>query len=379
MRCPRCLNEDESYFFKGSKGYYCRKCIAFKRIDLLEELNPLDYEVNSENSDLLINYELTKYQKEASLKVREYIKDSDVFLYCVCGAGKTEIVLETISDYLKKGLKVCYAISRREVVKEMIIRFKNYFKKAKVVGLYGGHKDEISGDIIIATCHQLFRYYKTFDLLIIDEVDAFPLSNNETLMNIVINSSKSRIIFSSATINDFLIGYLKTRNYQTVKLLFRPSLKPLIEPQVYKGIYIINLIRLCRILKKQEKQMIVFVAKKKEAIFLNYLFKPLIKCNYVYSDFKNRDINIKDFKDKKYNIIFSTSLLERGINVQTDVIIFDNDMKFDHSAIIQMTGRVGRSIKDPCGNAYIFSRKMNKDILKAIKTIKEANHELSLL
>ncbi|MBR2577745.1 MAG: DEAD/DEAH box helicase, partial [Erysipelotrichaceae bacterium] len=182
MECKRCGNTDEAYFYKGHKGIYCRKCVSFKRILLEEELAPLEYEVSREAGDYHFDFPLTVFQEEVSLKCRRYIKESDVLLHCVCGAGKTEIVVRTIDDHLKEGLKVCYAISRKEVVKELYERFKRIFPYAKVVALYGGHHSELTGDLIVCTTHQLFRYYRTFDLLILDEVDAFPLSGNKELM-----------------------------------------------------------------------------------------------------------------------------------------------------------------------------------------------------
>ena len=41
------------------------------------------------------------------------------------------------------------------------------------------------GDIVIFTTHQAFRYIGYFDVLIIDEVDAFPYKDNEQLKKIV--------------------------------------------------------------------------------------------------------------------------------------------------------------------------------------------------
>ena len=102
--------------------------MAFRRILLTEEPQGQDYEISKEVPDYRFEFPLTAYRKEISAKCREYIADSDVLLHCVCGAGKTEIVVETIADYLKRGLKVCYAIARREVVKELYERFRNIFK-----------------------------------------------------------------------------------------------------------------------------------------------------------------------------------------------------------------------------------------------------------
>jgi len=39
---------------------------------------------------------------------------------------------------------------------------------------FGDHHDALTGNIIVLTTHQLFRYEDYFDLLIFDEIDAFP-------------------------------------------------------------------------------------------------------------------------------------------------------------------------------------------------------------
>lgn len=317
MKCPRCLNTDPNYFYKGSKGYYCRKCVKFKRILLQEELEAKEYDINKNAYDYSFSYELTPFQKKASNEVLENLnKGLDVLLHCVCGAGKTELVVQSISTYLEKGLKVCYAIARKEVVLELGKRFATIFKNAEITTLYGGHTSKVTGDLIVCTTHQLFRYYKTFDLLIIDEVDAFPLSGNTTLMNISINACKGNIIYSTATINGFLKDYLKLKDYKEVNLSLRPNLKPLTIPKVIYNFNLINYLSLYFLLKKFNGQCIVFVSSKSLAIKLYNIYKHLLSTTYVYSDLKERDANILKFKEKKYRYIISTTVLERGITIK---------------------------------------------------------------
>lgn len=380
--CPRCLNSDPAYFYKGQRGVYCRKCVSFKRILLLDDIAPNEYEVNS-SGEFHFDYELTPYQKEASVKTYRALQYGDVLLKCVCGAGKTEICVLSISKYLSLGKKVCYAISRKEVVIELSARFQKIFNTSNVIAVYGGHHEELFGDLIVCTTHQLYRYQKTFDLLILDEVDAFPLSGNQTLMNIALNSAKGQIVFSTATVNDFLKRVLEKRKYREVCLLLRPSLKPLIEPKVIYGPKIYLLIRLTRILYTMTNQCIVFVPTKKEAYYFYLFFKNIFSCAYVYSDLAKRREMIESFRNKEVQFIFATSVLERGITIKdVDVIIYsDQTNTFDKASIIQMTGRVGRSISNPYGEAFILSKSKNKEIINAIKEIKEANnfYEMSIL
>ena len=373
MECKRCGNKDPSLFYKGSKGLYCRNCIGFSRILLDEDLKEADYYVDIDASNYSFKYELTEKQKVASRKCLDGLKTGDILLYCVCGAGKTELTVESISDYLSRGLKVAYAISRREVVIELCERFKRIFNQAKVIGVYGGHHDDLYGDLIVCTTHQLYRYYKTFDLLVLDEVDAFPLKGNETLMNISINSCKGRIIFSTATIDNELNRILDNRKYSKVELYTRPSNKPLIIPTIIYMNKYISIICLYVILVWMTKQCIIFVPSKKMCKTLYTIFSRIISCTYVYSDLDNRNKNIIDFKNKKYKYIFATTVLERGITIKgVNVVILNYDNVFDQSNLIQMLGRVGRDINNPTGDAYIFSN-YNKNVSSTIAYLKEAN------
>lgn len=381
MECKRCGNTDPLYFYEGSKGIYCRKCARFKRILLNEEQEELLYDIDPKSSNYELSFELTPFQKDASNKTCNYIsKGYDVLLNSVCGSGKTEIVVETIKEYISKGLKVCYAISRKEVVIELAIRYKKIFKDARVVAVYGGHHDELTGDFIICTTHQLFRYYKTFDLLILDEVDAFPLNNNETLMNIAHNSCKGRIIYSTATTNSFIYKYIKRRNYKEINLYVRPSLKPLVVPKVIFLPNIFSYIALYKLLKKDDNQWLVFVSSKKKCKLLNKIYKRFFNTTYVYSDLDNRRKNINDYKTKKHKIMFTTTVLERGITINdvNVIILYDRKYAFSKESLIQMCGRVGRNINNPYGELYILSSSVDTNIIDCRKEIVGANKKYEM-
>ncbi|MNU00243.1 hypothetical protein D3C72_2433180 [compost metagenome] len=67
------------------------------------------------------------------------------------------------------------ATPRKDVVLELAPRLAKAFGGRKVVALYGGSGERWEqGDITLATTHQLMRFYQAFDLVIIDELDAFP-------------------------------------------------------------------------------------------------------------------------------------------------------------------------------------------------------------
>ena len=377
MECLRCGNKDPSYFYKGHKGYYCRRCIRFRRIMLEEEPESFEYEIAQGSDEYQFSYRLTDPQIMASKQCLESLKYSDVLLHCVCGAGKTEIVVESISSYLSRGLKVAYAIARKEVVIELHNRFSKIFPRARVTAVYGGHHDVLEGDLIVCTCHQLYRYYDTFDLLILDEVDAFPLKGNQTLMNISMNACRGRMVFSTATVDEGLEEILKKRVYKKVELFTRPSFRPLPVPKIIylKGILIY--VCLIYLLKKMDGQCIIFVSGKKECRYLHLLFSKLFSCSYVYADLDERNENIKDFRDRKHRFIFATTVLERGITINgINVIIIDTKDIFDESNLIHMLGRIDRGIEDKGGKAWIISDRFSKKISSTMRYIRKANEHL---
>ena len=93
MKCPRCGNEDPKWFYLGSKGWYCRKCVKFRALQLnndLEESYPEPPIVEAEYS---LRFKLTVYQKEVSDQILSLTKQGKSLLVnAVCGAGKTELV-----------------------------------------------------------------------------------------------------------------------------------------------------------------------------------------------------------------------------------------------------------------------------------------------
>ena len=377
MKCPRCGNEDPAYFYEGHKGFYCRRCIRFSRILLEEEMIKPEYEVAIGADEYRFDYRLTSRQQEASRACLTSLAYADVLLHCVCGAGKTEIAVESISHFLSQGKKVAYAIARKEVVIELSARFAKIFPKAEVTAVYGGHHEKLTGDLIVCTCHQLYRYPQTFDLLVIDEVDAFPLKGDETLMNISLHACKGRVIFSTATIDDSLRSILRKRVYKTVELFVRPDLKPLPVPVVLYLKPIGGLLYLNHLLRKMDRQCIIFVSKIRDCIRLYRFFSRFYSCTYVYSGLAERNEHIQAFRSGEYRYIFSTSVLERGITIRNiNVIIIDQHKRFDQSNLIQMTGRINRGLNNQGGKAYIIASHFDEQIDQTIDYLRKANSYL---
>ncbi len=374
MKCPRCLNTNESLFYEGSKGIYCRACVQFKRQLILEEIHSDEVVKLNVNSEVEIKFELTSLQKRASAELARLVKAEDVLLEAVCGAGKTEIMIQSIQEALEQGKKVAVAIARRQVVIELAERFQEYFKKCKVIAVCEGFTEIIDGDLIVCTTHQLYRYPNTFDLLIMDEPDAFPYKGNKVLEGIAKTSCKGKMIYSTATPS------LMMKNLKSVSLNRRPHGYPLIVPEVKLLPKFLLYIELIWKMKKTDKQTLIFVPTIKYAEWFGLLFKQILQVEVCTSKTEKKELIIKKFKDKEVQFLICTTILERGVTFENiDVIVFMADhIIFDESSLIQISGRVGRSIKYPTGECSFLCSSKSEAVKICLERIMKAN-EMSLV
>ena len=114
------------------------------------------------------------------------------------------MMVETISESLRTGRKICFAIARRQVVLELAQRLSEIFPSADIVPVCQGHTDQLTADLIVCTTHQLYRYSGSFDILILDEPDAFPYRGNPVLHGLAESACNGHTIFLTATPDDVL-------------------------------------------------------------------------------------------------------------------------------------------------------------------------------
>ena len=292
--------------------------------------------------------------------------------------GKTEITFESICWYLSQGKKVGFAISRRQVVLEIAQRLRVAFPELKIVEVCQGFTKETDADLIVCTTHQLYRYPYGFDLLILDELDAFPYVNNEVLQSLSKQACKGQRLLLSATPDEKSKEDIENHQMEMVCLFERPHKHPLCVPKVFvlpKSIQIIYLFFLILKFKKEKKQVLVFVPKKSDCIWMKILLSFVTKVRYIHSSVKDKDACMKDFKDKKFNVLVTTTLLERGITVPSvQVIVMEADhIVFTTASLIQIFGRVGRSFQDPDGEGYCLCQFESRCIKECVKQIQWMN------
>ncbi|HEY8365398.1 MAG TPA: helicase-related protein [Haloplasmataceae bacterium] len=385
--CHRCGNKYQKAFFKDQLGVYCQRCLIFGKSSTYHKIYRKNREchfIGEYGLKKVIN--LSDIQKIASKKcVEAFNNGKNLLIYAVCGAGKTEIVYEVILEALNKGKTVCFATPRKDVVLELVPRFKRDFYQVEIVSLYGESNEKGKvGNLYVSTTHQLINFYQYFDLVILDEVDAFPYYNNKMLEGFVYKAKKleAPIIFLTATpskqlkymMNHKLIDYyiIPARFHKypipvPYVSLTHNTKKKIMMGKCPKKIY--------RWLYKRERQTFIFVPSIELGQKLEEILGKLFYCKFVYAEMPNRKTLINQFREKKIQFLITTTILERGVTVSNvDVCIINTDDEiFDERAIVQISGRAGRDVRYPVGDVYLFADYYTRSIKGAIKTIKQMN------
>lgn len=362
MKCLKCQNDDERYFFYHQGLRTCRKCITFQE-------GLLEHDVLSVNEDLdteyHLSFELSDEQKDLSSRLLKYINEGhDVLVYAACGCGKTEIILELLKDHLSKGLKIGIAIPRRQVVLELKKRLGEYFSNLNVVAVCEGYTEEVFGDLVICTTHQLFRYEDYFDVIIVDEPDAFPFYNNKLLQSILQQAYRRNVVYLTATPDSGM------KQLKTLTLFRRFHGVDLMVPEVYVHFKFKLYLELFRFISNHQKVM-VFVPTIKLAMILS----KILGFPCVHSKTSHKEILIKGFEDNEYKVLITTTIMERGVTFKgVDVcVLYANHHVFTEASLIQIAGRVGRVLSHPTGDGLFLCESRSEKVETCIKTLHMMN------
>ena len=336
----------------------CRRCIKYQT-RIVE-----GYDINIDDSDYTLEFSLTKFQKETSNKLINALEKGHVLLEAVCGAGKTEMCYELVRRSLEVGKKVGWAIPRRQVILELAERIQTNFKHIKVIPVCEGYTEDLVGDLIICTTHQLYNYHQYFDILIVDEVDAFPFYGDDLLFDFMKASVKGHILLMSATVTESLMNKFETIEH--ILMPFRPNLKPLPIPKVIKSY--ISIFKLLKQLK--EEKVMIFIPTIKLTRIISFVFR----IPFITSETLDKESVIESFKKDKKGKILCTTVLERGVTFKdTYVIVLEAHHKvYTKASLIQIVGRVmrGNSVKGSC---YFVCRKFSKDVKECIEQLQRTN------
>lgn len=375
MECPRCHNQDITYFSQINGKYYCRKCIVFSQVYIQDSrLTRHLHQFNNRYVHYTLDFPLTYSQQMISQQLlKNYQKKKNSYVWAVCGSGKTEIVYETIQFALNQGHRICFCAPRKELVKELYNRIKQSFQNIEIGLLYGGYCFHLDAQLIVCTTHQLYRFENNvgFDLMIVDEVDAFPFYENDVLQALFYQCCLGTYIQLSATFIEKEIHdgelLIMNRRYHGHDLPI-PHLR--IVPFFLQKWMILWIVLM------HKKKWIIYVptiSQVESVVTFLQRFIPFV--DGVSSQTKDISIYLEKLRCFPFYILVSTTILERGITIEdVHVIVYQtNHFLFDRKTLIQIAGRVGRKPQHPQGNIYFLSSSQSKEMRQCIKTIQRLN------
>ncbi|OEF97701.1 hypothetical protein BHF68_13970 [Desulfuribacillus alkaliarsenatis] len=432
--CGACQSDD-CYVCLGCTSYgEVRSCIPIIKLTTLglEKLNTyLQHQVNKQhqiseqyhfNEEHQLNeqqqlhkaiypHPLSEEQLAVSRELAQLVEaGQDTLVWAVCGAGKTEMVFEAIAMTRNSEKRVLIATPRKDVVLELVPRLQKAFPQDIVHAVYGGSVDKhIIAGITIATTHQLLRYCdNAFDVVIIDEIDAFPYAGDAMLYQHA-HRLGSQFIYMTATPDRQMLKRVKQKEVSVVTLFQRYHGKPLPEPALYRcnGLFAQGLeLTIKKLFNNTTTLSFPFewVLKQLPTTGVTMFFVPSIfqgrelletlqtyisrgtqsssvgvdrqtNITFVHAKDPEREQKIKDLRAGKYQWIITTTILERGVTIpDSHVVVIDaHHQVYTKSTLIQIAGRVGRTEKHPEGKVYFLTEHVNDNILSAIKEIKKIN------
>ena len=342
-------------------------------------------------------YPMTKTQLEVSISLEKWMstEDKEALIWAVCGAGKTEVSFAAISLALSAAGKVMLAVPRRDIAKELGERLSYAFKGIQVSCLYGNsdRKYHYEDRLVVCTTHQAIRFYKAFDLIVVDEVDAYPYKGSEMLHTAVKRAAKdeSKFILMTATPPKALKDRVASRDLPCFRISARHHGKPLPLPEIvicreeiHQDRLPFSIAEIIFTATEDNHRVFVFVPKRKMAKDICDILQRTQK-DFGYGDLVieyststdiQRNEKMKSFREEGVDIFVVTTILERGITIdKSNVVVLnaDDERIFDDNTLVQMAGRAGRTTKNPQGKVWFVCKKDNVHIRDAVNQIKDMN------
>lgn len=354
------------------------------------------------DSKLLEGIEAIGFKKttEVQEKAIPVILDGkDVIASAQTGTGKTAaFLLPTINKILQSKdhdghIQALVVVPTRELAVQIDQQMEglSYYTNVSSIAVYGGsdgssfnrEKTALSegADVVIGTpgrliAHLNMGYVKIDKLntLILDEADRMlDMGFNDDIMKIISYLPKKRqnLLFS-ATMPAKMRDLAKKILHEPEEISIAIS-KP--AERVVQAAFVVYDNQKIPLVKhilsaKQLKSVIVFCSTKSSAKELN---KELQKMKFssmdIHSDLeqKEREVVLRDFKNRKINILVATDILSRGIDVEDIDLVINYDVPNDGEDYIHRIGRTARAAAK--GVAFTFINQKEQYKFKQIEDL----------
>ncbi|CAK1242367.1 Superfamily II DNA/RNA helicase required for DNA uptake (late competence protein) (ComFA) [Fructobacillus tropaeoli] len=383
--CQRCGQKERAKL--ANNVFYCLKCLNMGRVSTNDCLLTIpEPNLFQAQSHLRWTGRLTSKQKQVSQDLMaSYDRRENRLVWAVTGAGKTEMLFPLIDYALRGKGRVAILTPRVDVVLELAPRLEAAFD-CPIQVLYGQHGSRYQySQLVLATTHQALRFYRAFDLLIIDEVDAFPFRGDAALSYAVLRAQKiqSSVVYLTATPTADLKRLVKQKKLAQSYLpqRFHQGLLPQIQVQRvgnWRKHPPKKLLTAVQLWVNQQNPFLIFVPRVKDLVrVFDYLQRfQTIKGTTVHAGDPDRAEKVRDLRSGTYRYLITTTILERGVTLPAleVAVLGADDSVFSTAALVQIAGRVGRSKEHPDGLVLALVQEPTLKLRAARQQIADLNN-----
>lgn len=338
-------------------------------------------------------YEETPGQMKAIKDVKEDLEKEVPMDRLVCGDvgfGKTEVALRAAFKAFVSGKQVAFispvTILTDQHYKTFVKRMKDFNVRIAMMSRFQSpreQKETLSSlakgevDIVIGT-HRLLQpdvEFKNLGLVIVDEEQKFGVKQKEKLKELRCNI---HILTLTATPipRTLNMSLNKLRDITTITTPPPGRLPIITEVRKYNE----TLIREAILSEMKRQGQVYFLHNKVQTIEgiadkLRFLI-PEARFVVAHGQMDNKVLEerVMDFKEAKYDVLVSSTIIENGIDLpNANTLIVNNADQFGLSQLYQLRGRVGRSRKQAYTYLLYAGQRLSVDAKKRLRAIVEAS------
>lgn len=348
-----------------------------------------------------LSFTLTKDQETIIKEIDDSLKSNKKMIRLLqgdVGSGKTIISIITGLNVIAAGYQVALMCPTEILATQHLNLIKSLTKEQNInveilsSGINKKRQIEIKKEVLegkinfLIGTHSLFQETVSFfnlGLIIIDEQHKFGVKQRISLSDkggkncdvLLMSATPIPRTLILSTYGDMDISTLKEKPFKKTTIITNiipenkiPDLINLIKKKIEskQQIYWI-----CPLIEESKKVNLTPVLER-----FKYLTKYFPENVIVmHGNLKNEEKNIvmKNFLEKKFSILISTTVVEVGVdNPNANMIIIENSERFGLAQLHQLRGRVGRGIENgEC--ILVYSKSISENGKKRLKILKESN------
>ncbi len=348
-----------------------------------------------------LSFTLTKDQETIIKEIDDSLKSNKKMIRLLqgdVGSGKTIISIITGLNVISAGYQVALMCPTEILATQHLNLIKSLTKEQNInveilsSGINKKRQIQIKKELLegkinfLIGTHSLFQETVSFfnlGLIIIDEQHKFGVKQRISLSDkggencdvLLMSATPIPRTLILSTYGDMDISTLKEKPFKKTTIITNiipenkiPDLINLIKKKIEskQQIYWI-----CPLIEESKKVNLTPVLER-----FKYLTKYFPENVIVmHGNLKNEEKNIvmKNFLEKKFSILISTTVVEVGVdNPNANMIIIENSERFGLAQLHQLRGRVGRGIENgEC--ILVYSKSISENGKKRLKILKESN------